>query len=118
MTGSARWSRSTTLPVTHTIRRQPRPPPNRRWHDLSLSRRPDAGGLTKLRERMRLRMPPQSRDQMGPEQTRERRAAQRVSGRAQRRSAKERAARHKRLTKLDSAIGVFRLVASVVFLVT
>ena len=63
-------------------------------------------------------MPPQSRDQMGPEQTRERRSAQRVSGRAQRRIAEEQAARYKRLTILGSAIGVVLLIALVVFLVT
>ena len=63
-------------------------------------------------------MPPQSRDQMGPEQTRERRSAQRVSGRAQRRIAEEQAARQKRLTILGSAIGVALLIALVVFLVT
>src|SRR5215218_10781751 len=110
MTGSARWSRSTTLPVTHTIRRQPRPPPNRRWHDLSLSRRPDAGGLTTLGERTPSRMQPLSRDRTGPDQARERRSEARVSGRAQRRIAEEKAARRKRLMIVGGAIAAALIV--------
>jgi hypothetical protein len=63
-------------------------------------------------------MRPQSRDQTGPEQTRERRSERRISGRAQRKIAEEQAARRKRLTILGSAIGVALLIALVAFLVT
>ena len=63
-------------------------------------------------------MPPQSRDQTGPEETSESRTERRISGRAQRKVAEERAARRKRLTLLGSAIGVALLIALVVFLVT
>jgi hypothetical protein len=55
---------------------------------------------------------------MGPEQTRGRRAEQRVSGRAQRRIAEEQEARRKRLTIVGSAIGAALLIALIVFLVT
>ena len=63
-------------------------------------------------------MPPQSRDQMGPEQTRGRRAEQRVSGRAQRKIAEEQEARRRRLTIIGSAIGAALLIALIVFLIT
>jgi hypothetical protein len=63
-------------------------------------------------------MRPLSRDQAGPEQTRQRRAEQRVSGRAQRKIAEEQAARRKRLAILGSAMGVALLIALVVFLIT
>ena len=63
-------------------------------------------------------MPPQSQDQTGPEQTRERRSERRISGRAQRKIAEEQAARRKRLTMLGGAIAAALLVALVVFLVT
>ena len=63
-------------------------------------------------------MPPQSRDQTGPEETSGSRTERRISGRAQRKVAEERAARRKRLTLLGSAIGVALLIALVVFLVT
>ena len=63
-------------------------------------------------------MPPQSRDQMGPEQTRGRRAEQRVSGRAQRKIAEEQEARRRRLTIVGSAIGAALLIALIVFLIT
>ena len=63
-------------------------------------------------------MPPQSRDQTGPEETSESRTERRISGRAQRKVAEERAARRKRLTLLGSAIGVALLIALVAFLVT
>ena len=63
-------------------------------------------------------MRPPSRDQTGPEQTRERRAEQRVSGRAQCKIVEEQATRRKRLTILGSAIGVALLIALGVFLIT
>ena len=63
-------------------------------------------------------MQPQSRDQTGPEQTRERRSERRMSGRAQRKIAEEQAARQKRLAILGSAIGAALLIALIVFLVT
>ena len=63
-------------------------------------------------------MQPQSGDQSGPEQTRQRRSERRVSGRAQRKIVEEQAARRKRLTILGTAIGAALLVALIVFLVT
>jgi hypothetical protein len=63
-------------------------------------------------------MPPLSRDQTGPEQARESRSERRVSGRAQRRIAEERAARRKRMMILGGAIAAALIVALVVFLVT
>ena len=63
-------------------------------------------------------MPPQSRDQTGPEQPRGRRAEQRVSGRAQRKIAEEQEARRRRLTIVGSAIGAALLIALIVFLIT
>ncbi len=63
-------------------------------------------------------MPPQSRDQMDPEQTRGRRSERRVSGRAQRKVAEEQAARRKRLMTLGGAIAAALIVALVVFLIT
>ena len=63
-------------------------------------------------------MRPLSRDQTGPEQTRQRRAEQRVSGRAQRKIAEEQEARRRRLTIVGSAIGAALLIALIVFLIT
>jgi hypothetical protein len=63
-------------------------------------------------------MPLLSRDQTGPEQARESRSERRVSGRAQRRIAEERAARRKRMMILGGAIAAALIVALVVFLVT
>jgi hypothetical protein len=63
-------------------------------------------------------MRPQSEDQTGPEQARQRRSERGISGRAQRKIAEEQAARRQRLTILGSAIGVALLVALVVFLIT
>jgi len=63
-------------------------------------------------------MPPQSRDLAGPEQTRERRSEQRMSGRAQRKIAEEQAARRKRMMLLAGGIAAALIVALVVFLVT
>src|SRR5918995_6194550 len=115
--GSAPGGRCTPGRATRTIRRRPRPPPNRRWHGSSLSRRQDAGGSTRPGERTSQRMPPQPRDQTGPEHVRGRRSERRISGRAQRKVAEEQAARRKRLTILGSAIGVALLIALVVFLI-
>jgi hypothetical protein len=63
-------------------------------------------------------MPPQPDAEAGPEATRDRRSARRMSGRAQRRAAQEQAEKRKRLTLFGSAIGVGLLVALIVFLVT
>ncbi len=63
-------------------------------------------------------MRPLSRDQTGPEQTRERRSERRISGRAQRKIAEEQAARRRRLMLLAGAIAAALIVALVVFLVT
>jgi hypothetical protein len=63
-------------------------------------------------------MPPQPRDQTGPEQVRGSRSERRISGRAQRKVAEEQAARRKRLTILGSAIGAALLMALIVFLIT
>src|SRR5215207_10747509 len=63
-------------------------------------------------------MPPQSRDQTGPEQTSGRRSERRISGREQRKVAEEQAAKRKRLTMLGGAIAAALIVALVVFLAT
>ncbi len=63
-------------------------------------------------------MPPQSRDQTGPEQARGRRSERRASGRAQRKFAEEQAARRKRLMMLGGAIAAALIIALVVFLAT
>jgi hypothetical protein len=63
-------------------------------------------------------MPPQPRDETGPEQVRGRRTERRISGRAQRKVAEEQAARRKRLTMLGGAIAAALLIALVVFLAT
>ena len=63
-------------------------------------------------------MRPLSRDQAGPDQTRESRAERRMSGRAQRKIAEEQAARRRRLMLLGGAIAAAVIVALVVFLVT
>ena len=63
-------------------------------------------------------MRPPTRDQAGPEQTRDRRSERRVSGRAQRKFAEEQAARRKRLMLLAGAIAAALIVALVVFLAT
>ena len=63
-------------------------------------------------------MPPQSREQAGPEQARERRSEQQISRRAQRKIAEEQGERRKRLMLLAGGIAVALIVALVAFLVT